>query len=392
MIESELHDLRVEVLRECGAKEDTLPELLAYGERPFELQEDWTVPKFPLTDELHVTSWVDYASDAGERGAFSALKERFVQLRFPIRSGMSNEPAYLAATRKGRFEEANALGPGLELLDPAGLELVIHPSMAGHIPLLVATERADFVALVQAFTERNEPALVPDSMGACIVTGFNNWDRIKSHRKRWEEAQSGFVTETGWVEEFRRLRANKEQYQDRFIILSRGPYSAVTGEDIGCNTEDWLAKSLVIRREHELTHYFTYRVFGYMRNHLHDEVVADGIGLVRAFGHYRPDLALRFLGLESYPDYRQGGRLENYKGEPPLSDNAFRVLQSIARRCINNLETFFDSRRDRLVELVTLAQLTYAMTTLTLEELASPQMPSCIAQRFPQPGQLDARG
>jgi hypothetical protein len=376
MSKGELHELRVEVLRECGAKEDIIPELLAYGKRPFELQEDWTVPTFPLPDEPHVSSWADYASDARERGAFEALKKRFVQLRFPIRSGMSDEPAYRAATRKGRFEEANTFAPGLELRDPAGLELVIHPSMAGHIPLLVTAERDDFVALIQAFTERNEPALVPDSMGACIVTGFNNWDRVQSYRKQWEETQTGFVTEQDWAEEFRRLRAHKEMYQDRFIILSRGPYSAVTEHDIGSDKGEWLDRSLVIRREHELTHYFTYRVFGYMRNHLHDEVVADGIGLVRAFSHYRPDLALRFLGLESFPDYRQGGRLENYRGQPPLSDDAFRVLQSVAHRSISNLEKLFDDRRDQLAELTTLAQLAYAIVNLTLEELASAQMPS----------------
>jgi hypothetical protein len=376
MIESKLHDLRVEVLRECGATDETLPELLAYGERPFELQEDRKAPTFPLPDEPHVESWADYASEAHERGAFDALKERLVQLRFPIRSGMSDEPAYRAATRKGRFEEASGFAPGLELRYPNGLELIIHPSMAGRIPLLVASERDDFVALIQAFTERNEPAPVPGSMGACIVTGFNNWDRIKSHRKQWEEAQTGFMTEQDWTDEFRRLRANKELYQDRFIILSRGPYSAVTEHDIDFDEVEWLDRSLVIRREHELTHYFTYRVFGYMRNHLHDEVIADGIGLVRAFGHYRPDLALRFLGLESYPDYRQGGRLENYRGQPSLSDDAFRVLQSIAHRCIHNLEKLFDDRRDQLADLTTLAQLTYAMETLTLEELASSQMSS----------------
>jgi hypothetical protein len=382
MSKSELHALRVEVLKECGAKDDTLPELLTYGKRPFELQEDGTAPTFPLPDEPHVESWTDYASDASERGAFDALKERFAQLRFPIRSGMSDEPAYRAATRKGHFGEATAFAPGLELRDPDILELIIHPSMAGQIPLLVASDRADFVALVQAFTERNEPTHVPDSMGACIVTGLNNWDRVKSHRRRWEETQTGFVTEQDWAEELRRLRARKEMYQDRFIILSRGPYSAVTEHDIGYDTEEWLIRSLVIRREHELTHYFTYRVFGYMRNHVHDEVVADGIGLVRAFGHYRSDLAFRFLGLESYPHYRRGGRLENYRGKPPLSDDAFRVLQSLAHRCINNLAMLFEDRREQLADLGTLAQLTSAMATLTLEELASSEMASCVGQRL----------
>jgi hypothetical protein len=55
--------------------------------------------------------------------------------------------------------------------------------MAGRVPVPVAGDRSDFVSLVQAFAERNEPAPVPESMGACIVKGFNNWDRIATFRK-----------------------------------------------------------------------------------------------------------------------------------------------------------------------------------------------------------------
>jgi hypothetical protein len=254
--------------------------------------------------------------------------------------------------------------------------------MAGRIPILVAADRDDFVALVRAFTERNEPANVPDSMGACIVTGLNNWDRIASHRKSWEEAQPGLVTEQAWLEEFGRLRARKELYQDRFIILSRGPYSAVTARDVGLDEQDWLARSLVIRREHELTHYFTYRVFGFMRNHLLDELIADGAGLIQAYGHYRADMALRFLGLESYPEYRQDGRLDVYRGEPPLSEEGFCVLQSLAFRSIDNLEKLLRDRQDLLKDLGGLARLTFTLATLTLEEPASSQMPSRVDQRL----------
>lgn len=82
--------------------------------------------------------------------------------------------------------------------------------------------RTDFVALVRALTIRNEPGPVPASMGACIVSGLNNWDRIVEHRRRWE-AEGGDRSETGWREEFRRLVPHKELYQDRFLILGDGP-------------------------------------------------------------------------------------------------------------------------------------------------------------------------
>ena len=82
--------------------------------------------------------------------------------------------------------------------------------------------RTDFVALVRALTMRNEPGPVPASMGAYMVSGLNNWDRIVEHRRRWE-AEGGDRSETGWQEEFRRLVPRKELYQDRFLIISDGP-------------------------------------------------------------------------------------------------------------------------------------------------------------------------
>lgn len=382
MKEAESRELRVQVLEECGAGADTLDELLAYGDKPFEARKIHHLQSFPLPDEPHIPSWTAYASDARVSGAFEGLKKRFVQLQFPIRAGMSQHPAHRAATRQGRFGEAAAFAPGLELRLPSELELTVHSSIAGRIPILTAADREDFVALVRAFTERNEPAPVPDSMGACIVTGLNNWDRIASYRRSWEEKQPGLVTEQAWAEEFHRLRAQKELYQDRFILLSRGPYSAVGGGDAGLDEKDWLDRSLVIRREHELTHYFTFRVFGFMRNHLLDELIADGVGLLQAFGHYRADLALRFLGLEAYPAYRGGGRLDVYRGKPPLSDEGFRVLQSLAFRSIDNLKKLLRDRRDLRVDLSGLAKLTFTLATLTLEELASPQMPSRVGQRL----------
>jgi hypothetical protein len=136
------------------------------------------------------------------------------------------------------------------------------------------------------------------------VTGLNNWDRIFSHRREWEQTLPVPATETAWAEEFKSLVHRKDAYQDRFIILSRGPYSAVAAEDMGMELEAWLAQSLAIRREHEFTHYFTHRVFGAMRNNVLDELVADFVGLVRTFGRYRDDLALRFFGLESFPRCR----------------------------------------------------------------------------------------
>src|SRR5207237_7151624 len=131
-----------------------------------------------------------------------------------------------------------------------------------------------------------------------------------------------------WSEEFRALVPKKELYEDRFIILSTGPYSGVPAERTGFSEDVWLPLSLSIRREHEATHYFTLRAAGTMRNNLVDELVADFVGLVRTFGRYREDLALLFFGLEDFPAYREGGRLQTYRGT--LSAAAFARAKSLA--------------------------------------------------------------
>ncbi|MSU36240.1 MAG: hypothetical protein EXS36_14320 [Pedosphaera sp.] len=312
-----------------------------------------------------------YAHESKQLGAFEALKRRFVQLRFPIKLGISETEAYRNATRKGRFAEAEPFAPGLVLNRPAAVDLTVHAAIAGMIPVIVVPDRDDFVALVRAFSERNEPAAVPDSMGACIVTGFNNWDRVQAYRERWEREQGDKATEDAWADEFGNLIPRKSLYQDRFVILSRGPYSAVSARDVGFDEDAWLDKSLILRREHELTHYFTYRMFGAMRNNVLDELIADFVALVRVFGQYRGDLARRFLGLESFPPYRQGGRLEYYRGRPPLSDAAFDVLTRLTHQSIHNLEIFSQGCREQWVDLPGLARVTYALTGFSLEELAS---------------------
>src|SRR5262249_55464308 len=200
-----------------------------------------------------------------------------------------------------------------------------------------------------------------------------NWSRIATYRDAWKRERPD-ATDEDWNEEFRQLIPHKARYQDRMILLSRGPYSGIAAAAIGFDEDDWLARSLVLRREHEFTHYFTYRVFGIMRNHVFDELVADFVGLVRALGRYRADLALRFLGLEDFPRYRQGGRLEVYRGQPPLSDEAFAVVRALAVRAAANLERLSEIRGDSLQDLASLGQLTFDVWKLSLEELASAEM------------------
>jgi hypothetical protein len=260
---------------------------------------------------------------------------------------------------------------GLVLQEPARLQLRIHESVAGAIPVLITASRADFVSLVQAFTKQNEPVHVPHSMGACMVAGYNNWDRVRTYRAQWEAENSAHHSEIAWQAEFKRLVPQKHLYQDRFIILSDGPYSGITASDLGLSEEEWRRLSLAIRLEHECTHYFTKRIFGVMRKDVFDELLADYAGIVAAVGHYRADWFLRFMGLESFPDYREGGRLQNYVGELPPSSEAFKTIQAQVKAAAENLEQFDARQSTAWSDVENRALMTLAITCLTLEELAS---------------------
>jgi len=126
-----------------------------------------------------------------------------------------------------------------------------------------------------------------------------------------------------------------------------------------------------IRLEHECTHYFTRRLFGSMRNNLLDELIADYRGITYANGRYRADWCLWFLGLESFPEYRAGGRLENYRGDPALSAAAMQVLASLVVSAARNLEQYDHDSARELKEPTQQARLLIALTRLSLEELAA---------------------
>jgi hypothetical protein len=369
---------RVHLLASYGATARQTEELLAYNRNVFDRTVE-EAPALPLPAEPHVAAWKRYAREAAEVGAFKALRRRLVRLRFPIREGISKTDAYRSATLKGASTDEMADASGLDLSSPEALRLRVHASPAGPIPVIVPGDRADFVTLVRALTMRNEPGPVPESMGACMVSGLNNWDRIREYRHQWE-AEGGDRSEAAWREEFRRLMPQKELYQDRFLILSDGPYSNVTAGEIGLSDTDWRRQSTMIRLEHECTHYFTLRVFGSMRNNLLDELIADYMGITAAAGRYRSDWFLRFMGLESFPAYREGGRLQNYRGRPPLSEGAFGILQALVRDIAENLQSVGDGLEFLPGNQEERAGMLLAMCGFRLEDLAAPDAPGVISE------------
>lgn len=344
-------------------------ELDAYCENRFDLSRlEAGEISLPLADEPFVAFWEERAAEASSLGAVAALAAHLPQLRFPIRAGISQSEDYRAATRRGVAPDTLASATGLVLAHPGKVELVLYAAPAGRVPLLVCRSRPEFETLLQALTRRNEPEPIPASQGALMVAGFNNWGRIQALRRGWEESGA----EGTWDDEFRSIQQQPELYQDRFILLSDGPYSGVPAAELGLADTEWRDASLALRREHECTHYFTKRVLGSMRNNLLDEILADYAGLAAAFGRFRADWFLRFLGIAEPAGLLPGARLEIYRGKPPLSDGAFQELQGIARAAAANVERFDAGEpgtsrdpRERTVRLLALA-------AHRLEELAAP--------------------
>jgi hypothetical protein len=364
------------VLENLGADQVQVDELLSYNQTFFQPSD---LVQFPLPDEPFVSVWDNYALEVEQAANIGVLAKYLVQLRFPVRTGMSQNADYLAATRRGVNPDDLEAATGLALLCPEQCRLVLHSTPAGRIPLLIADAREDFILLVQALSKRSEPVPVPDSMGASMVAGYNNWHRVQLLRSAFEASNA---PPASWDAEFQRIKEQKHWYQDRFILLSSGPYSGVSALDLDLQEEQWRNISLAIRREHECTHYFTRRVFGSMRNNLIDELIADYWAIRKTMGGFRADWFLRFFGLEAFPHYRAGGRLQNYQGDPPLSAGAFVILQRLLKHAAENLERFDRCYASELRQPDAQPALFLALSAQTVEEIASPDGANILAESF----------
>ena len=348
---------RLRVLRYHGARDEDLPSLLRYGTPAWDVVGGLArQSSFPWPDESSANAWGHYAKEAGREGVAATLTRIFVQLDFPVEVGMSARPAYRYAMRTG----LRAAGPGLVFMQPDRLRLELHATAAGRIPVISTPCRADFIRLTQALTRHNEPRSIPDSMGACMISGYTNWRR---HHDLTDGMQKG-ATE-----------------KDRFILLTEGNYSNVAGEALGLDFARWRSISRTIRLEHEAAHYVTRRVFGSMRSCAHDEVLADFAGIVKATGAFLPQWALRFLGLDDLGGLSPAARLRNYRGAPPLQDSALEVIARVAAAAITRIAQFDEDRhvvcRTLPREEAWIATLA-ALASVSLEEMTQTLEPSAL--------------
>ncbi len=106
------------------------------------------------------------------------------------------------------------------------------------------------------------------------------------------------------------------------IVLSRGLYSNVSASEMGLTEDEWLVRSDMIRRFHELTHVICRRLYPDDIQPVRDELIADAVGLYAAYGHFETEKEMRFLGIRN--GHYEGGRLETYTDvrPDPFADGA----------------------------------------------------------------------
>ena len=217
------------------------------------------------------------------------LARRYPQLLLPIEEGISKSEEYRNVCLRGQ----ECYRPITFSKDPGDcLQTIKTP--AGSVEVLTLRKRDDFVHAGQCLGSKCEPVEIPDSTGAMAIFGLNNWDKV---------------------------RAGLDNYKDSFIILSSGNYSNVSNRDIhkvsngeiDLSEQEWVEKSITIRKYHELTHFVMRKLYPEDISFIRDELIADCVGLIAAFNKFDIRLLKLFLGIETNT-YREGGRLQNYEG------------------------------------------------------------------------------
>ena len=268
---------------------------------------------------------------------------KYPQLTLPVREGMSKSEEYISIVRKGILPA----DPVFSLPESGVAEQIIVDTPVGETEVLYLSDREIFEYFVRVLGYRCEPVPIPASTGAILISGINNWRKIKAHQQEYLLAGG-----KDWAEEFRQFTSVPENFKETVILLSRGNYSALCAQDAGMEEEEWLEKSRSIRTYHELSHFVSRKLFLPNKEVLRDEVVADSVGIVAAFGYYDSLLAKKVLGIEG-DTYREGGRLENYVDREQLSEAMNR-----AGKIIEELKQFYDGNTEAaplelLVELET---------------------------------------
>lgn len=301
--------------------------------------------KKSFSEESNIDFWDDYTENNKNENIFDLLKRCYPQLNFPIETGIEKTELYKEFTLRGKTAFTSLLN-SLKLNDSKGVKFQINECIAGKIPVITISNQDDFVKIIQSLLHKNNPVEIPVSMGAALINGINNWERINVLKNNWlSKDPLG-----NWNQEFSNIIPNKSLYKDKLIILSTKPYSNVSAKQLGLTEDVWISHSISIRKEHEFTHLYTLKRYGLASNNLHDELIADYIGIIKTIRYYDKTWMLNFMGLEEYPKYRRGARLENYVQENRLSQQDFKQLIKIIKNAIETI-AIFDKKLGKLISV-----------------------------------------
>ncbi len=239
-----------------------------------------------------------------------ALAERYQQLY--LIPGAEGEERCKAVVRRGEAAGGTSLAH-FRGSDADSLEWEDTPT--GPVEIVTLHERADFVLFLRIMAHRCTEAAIPDSQGASILDGLIDWTKIHAHLAQFPAERR--------TEEFKSFTAKKENYLNALIVLSAGPYSNIGAERVGLPEEEWLRRSLTLRKYHECTHFVCRRRYPGQIDAVWDELVADSVGVYAAFGRFVPELVELFLGVDG--ERYVGGRLENYVDAPDDEEKARRL-------------------------------------------------------------------
>ena len=210
---------------------------------------------------------------------------------------------------------------------------------AGEVLAITLHDRSDFETFLQIMAEGCRMTPIPPTQGAVILDGVINHRKIERHREAfYHAALEAGRPEPSWLEwdiERARFTQDRANYTDALIVLSGGPYSALSAERAGFTESEWLALSHTIRKYHECTHFVCRRFYPDKVDAIWDELVADAVGILAALGRYDTRLAMLVLGIEN-GEY-VGGRLENYV--PPETKDKGQYIEGILTKTLGVMDS-----------------------------------------------------
>lgn len=264
------------------------------------------------------------------------LSRRYPQLLFPISAGISKSFAYRRAVLLGK-EHTGTLDFTMSEKD----RFVRIDMPVGTAEALLLYNREDFEKCACALGNRCEPKELPKSVGAFMISGLTNWEKVRSHL-----AEHGECENNGLID-WERLQSTGCNYKDKIILLSSGYYSSVAPETVGFQEEEWIEKSITIRMYHELAHFVCRTRYPKNTDAIRDEIFADMVGIVAAVGYYDTNMAKIFLGI-SETAISEEGRIRYY-----IKDRDERIVRDEAIFWISWLENRIEpTKKENINDLI----------------------------------------